>query len=61
MTTLTLKTGSNIWEDTYGCADQYRCEISLYLFSLLANAFKIVIDLEIGAPDHRNVFVDGLN
>ena len=37
-------TASTIWEDTYGCADQYICATSFYLISILPHGFQIVID-----------------
>ena len=29
--TYTDKNGSNIWEDTYGCEEQYICATTIYL------------------------------
>ena len=35
---------SNIWENTDGCAENYRCDTALYLLSILSQAFNITID-----------------
>ena len=49
------------WDDTDGCGKQYRCGTAIYLLSVLASTFDIVIDRAIGAPGHGKDLVDGLN
>ena len=56
-----LSTLSTIWEETDGCAKQYCCALALYLLSMVASTFGIVIDRGIGAPGHGKDVVDGLN
>ena len=52
---------STIWENTDGCAEQYKCTTALYLLSILSHAYNIVIDSGVGAPGHGKDIVDGLN
>ena len=52
---------STIWENTYGCADQYRCASELYLMSVLSQRHSIIFDRGISAPGHGKEAVDGLN
>jgi hypothetical protein len=56
-----LMAGLTVWDDTDGCAKQYRCGTAIYLLSVLASAFDITIDRAIGAPGHGKDLVDGLN
>ena len=51
----------NIWENTDGCADQYHCVTVLYLLSMLAHVYNIIINCGVGAPGHGIEVVDGLN
>ena len=43
---------STIWVNTDGCEEQCRCATALYLLSMLAHAYNIIIDCGIGAPVH---------
>ena len=52
---------SKIWENTDGCADQYRCASALYLMSVLSQHFSNKTDRGISAPGHGKEVVDGLN
>ena len=52
---------SNIWENTDGYTEQYRCATALYLLSMLAHAYNINIDRGAGAPGHGIEFICGLN
>ena len=52
---------SNMWENTDGCAEQFFCTTALYLLSMLAYEYKIIIDRGVGAPGHGREVVDGLN
>jgi hypothetical protein len=58
---LEFREGSTMYDDTDGCAKQYRCGNALYLLSVLSCKFKIVIDRAVGAPGHGKDLVDGLN
>ena len=48
-------------ENTDGCAEQYIYVTTLYLISMLAYAYNIIIDRGDGAPGHGGDFFDGLN
>ena len=52
---------SAIWENTDGCADQYRCATALYLMSFLSQSHSIIFDWYISAPGHGKEVVEGLN
>ena len=52
---------TTLWEETDGCAKQYRCATAMYLLLLIFVRFNIVIDRAVGAPGHRKDVVDGLN
>ena len=52
---------STIWENTDGCAEQYRCASSLYLMSVMSKTYFIIIDRGIIAPEHGKEVADGLN
>ena len=52
---------SNIWENTDGCAEQYHCLTAIYLLSMLAHAYSIIIDRGVVAPGYGREVVDGLN
>ena len=53
--------GRTMWDQTDGCAKQYRCSIAYYLMSYLSTSFKIVIDRYIDTPGHGKDVVDGFN
>ena len=50
-----------IWENTDGCAEQYRCASALYLMSVMSQCDSIIIDRGISAPGHGKEVVYGLN
>ena len=52
---------STIWENTDGCAEQYRCASALYLMSVMSQTYSIIIDRGISATGHWKEVVDGLN
>jgi hypothetical protein len=56
-----LKEGGYMFDNTDGCAKQYRCATALHLLSMLAVKYKIVIDRAICAPGHGKDLIDGLN
>ena len=52
---------STIWENTDGCAEQYRCASALYLMSVISQTYSIIIDRGISALGHGKELVDVLN
>ena len=58
---LLTSTLSTIWEDTDGCADQYRCASALFLMSVLSQYFSLIIDRGISAPGHSKDVVGGIH
>ena len=58
---VTTSTLSTIWENTDGCAEQYRYVSALYLMSVLSQCHLIIIYRGISAPGHGKELVDGIN
>jgi len=56
---VTRKKATN-WDNTDGCAKQYRCGTALFMLTILAMQLGIVIDRAIGAPGHGKSDIDGL-
>ena len=52
---------SSVWEDTNGYANKDRCELDIYLITVLLSLYGIIIYGEINAPGHGNNVVNGLN
>ena len=52
---------STIWENTYGCAEQYRCVSALYLMSVMSQCYSIIIDQGISAPGNEKEVVNAIN
>ena len=52
---------SIVWGDTNGCAKKYRCELDIYLMTVLSYSYGIIMDRAINAPVHGNNVVDGIN
>ena len=52
---------SKLWEDTIGCAKQYRCDLDIYLMDVLSSALCIIIDLTTNSPGHGKNVVYRLN
>ena len=50
-----------IWENTDGCAKQYRCATALCLISVMSQTYYIIIYRGIIAPGHGKEVVDGPN
>ena len=48
-----MSTLITIWENTDGCAEQYRCAIALYLMSVLSQRHSIIFDWVINSPGHE--------
>lgn len=56
-----IRKGTILFDNTDGCAKQYRCWVAVYLLTLLAVSQSIMIDRAIKAPGHGKDIVDGLN
>ena len=52
---------SKIWENTDGCAKQYRCAYALHLMSVMSQCYSIIIDRGISAPGNGKEFVYVIN
>ena len=52
---------STVWEDTNGCENKYRCDLDIYLMTLLSSSHGIITDRRTNAPYHGNNVVDGPN
>ena len=50
-----------MWDQTDGCAKQYRCSIAYYLMSCLSTSYQIVLDRAVDTPGHGKDVVDGFN
>ena len=50
-----------MWDQTDGCAKQYRCSIAYYLMSYLSASYQIVLDRGVDTPGHGKDVVDGFN
>ena len=53
--------GRTMWDQTYGCANKYRCSIAYYLMSYLSTSYQIVLDRSVDTPGHGKDVVDGFN
>ena len=49
------------WEDTYCCANQYVCDLAIYLMTVLSSSYSIIMDCANNAPGHGKNIFDGLN
>ena len=50
-----------MWDQTDGCAKQYRCSIAYYLMSYLSTSYHIVLDRAVDTPGHGKDVVNGFN
>ena len=50
-----------VWEETNGCAKNYRCALAIYLISVLSSSYGIIMYCAINAPGRGKKVVDGLN
>ena len=50
-----------MWDQTDGCAKQYRCSIAYYLMSYLSTSYQIVLDRAVDTPGNGKYVVDGFN
>ena len=56
-----MSTWRTIWENTDGCAEQYRCTSALYTMSVISQRHSIIYDWGMIAPGHVKDVVGGLN
>ena len=49
---------STVWEDTYGCDKQYRCDLAIHLMTVLSSLYGIIMDHAINAPGNGKNVVD---
>ena len=59
--TVLLYDMSTILGNTYGCVNQYQCTTALYLLSILAHAYNIIIDRNVRAPVHGREIINDTN
>ena len=52
---------STVWEDTDGCAKEYRCVLDIYLMTVLSSSNFIITYHSINTPGHVNNVGDVLN
>ena len=50
-----------MWDQTDGCANQYKCSIAYYLISYLTTSYQIFLDRAVDTPGHRKDVVYGFN
>ena len=50
-----------MWDQTHGCAKQYRCSIAYQLMSYLSKSYQIVLDRDVDTLGHGKDVVDGFN
>ena len=50
-----------MWDQTDGCAKQYRCSIAYYMVSFLSKSYQIILDIAVDTPSHRKDVVDGFS
>ena len=50
-----------MWDQTDGCAKQYRCSIAYYLMSYLSKSYQIILGRSVDTPGHGKDVVDGFN
>ena len=48
---------STVWEDTDGCAKQYRCDFATYLMTILSSSYGIIMDRAINASGHGKMLL----
>ena len=52
---------STVWEDTELCDKQYKCDLDIYLITLLLSSYSIIMHHAINSTSHGNIVVYGLN
>ena len=53
--------GGTMWDQTDGCAKQYRCSIAYYLMSYLSTSYQNFLDRAVDTPGHGKDVADGFN
>ena len=44
--------GGTMWDQTDGCAKQYRCSIAYYQMYFISKSYQIVLDIAVHTPGH---------
>ena len=52
---------STVWEDNNGCVKQYRCDLDIYLITVLSYSYGIIMNRTINSLVHVNNVVNGIN
>ena len=50
-----------MWDQTYGCANQYRCYIAYYMMYFLSKPYQKFLDRAVDTPGHGEDVVHGFN
>ena len=50
-----------MWDQTDGCANEYRCSIAYYLMSYLSKSYQIFLDRAVDTQGHGKDVVGGFN
>ena len=50
-----------MWDQTDGCAKQYRCSIAYYLMYFLSKSYQFFLDRAVYTPGYGKYVVDGFN
>ena len=50
-----------MWNQTDGCANQYRCSIAYYLFYYFSTSYQIFLDEAVDTPGYGRDVADGFN
>ena len=53
--------GGTMWDQTYGCANQYRCYIAYFMMYFLSKSYRIVLHRYVDTPGHGKYVVHGFN
>ena len=59
--TISVSSISTVWEETNGCAKQYRCNLAIHLMTVLLSSYGIIMDSSIHLPGNGNNVVYELN
>ena len=52
---------STVWGNTGGCANQYRCDLDVYLMTMFSSLYDTIMDRAMNALSNVNNVVYGLN
>ena len=42
--------GVSMWDQTYGCAKQYRCSITYFMMYFISELYQIGLDRDVDTP-----------